>query len=148
MLWVYDDAARDAKAELKMMNFRTSYALPEGKRIDHLSHWDGTAACDEDGYLLGVQSLIRATRLIGRSAASGEPVSRTGQAVDTCDASGWNVTVDGCEESSSGVWMYSILFGWGANSCRQAKRYSEFRGEKGCCNKQHGRLTCLLRVPH
>ena len=129
MLWVYDDAARDAKAELKMMNFRASYALPEGKEINHLSHWDGTAACDEDGYLRGVRSLIRATKLIGHSAASSGPMGRMGQVATVGDASGWNVTIDGCEESLSGVWLYSILFAWGMNSCRQAKRDSEFRGD-------------------
>jgi len=65
MLLVYDDAAK-AKMELKMMNFGSSHALPNGERLDHTAPWDGTAGCHEDGYLIGVQSLVRVMETIKR----------------------------------------------------------------------------------
>ena len=70
MLFVYDDAARSTKLELKMMNFGASYALPEGERIDHLAPWDGTQSCHEDGYMMGLQSLIRVMKVIMRAEPS------------------------------------------------------------------------------
>eukprot|EP00966_Prymnesium_polylepis_P145981 3371991-Prymnesium_polylepis.1 len=45
------------------MNFGASYALPEGERIDHLAPWDGTQSCHQDGYLMGLQSLIRVMKM-------------------------------------------------------------------------------------
>jgi len=59
LLFVYDDAARRAKVELKITNVGQSYALPDGVRIRHVDAWDGTPDCHEDGYMVGVQSLIR-----------------------------------------------------------------------------------------
>jgi hypothetical protein len=59
LLLVYDDAARTARLELKMMNFPSCYELPAGASVNHTSAWDGTAECHEDGYLLGMRSLER-----------------------------------------------------------------------------------------
>ena len=64
LLLVYDDAAREARLELKLMNFAWSYALAEGASVDHVSAWDGTEASHEDGYLLGVQSLERCMAVV------------------------------------------------------------------------------------
>jgi len=59
MLFVYDDANR-SKVQVKIMNFGASFALPEGERgLAHDAPWDGTATCHEDGYLIGVRSLVR-----------------------------------------------------------------------------------------
>ena len=46
------DAARLTKLEFKIMNFASSYALPEGQTITHSEPWDGTAEHHEDGYLV------------------------------------------------------------------------------------------------
>jgi hypothetical protein len=62
MLLVFDDAHRDKGVELKIMNFGSSYALPEGMIVTHTEPWAGTAACHEDGYLTGVHSLLAPPR--------------------------------------------------------------------------------------
>ena len=59
LLMVFDDTARTSKVELKMMNFGDAYALPAGEQLDHTAAWDGSATSHADGYLIGVQSLIR-----------------------------------------------------------------------------------------
>ena len=62
LLLVYDDAAR-TKVELRMINFGFSYPLPEGApAATHTAKWDGSAASHEDGYLIGVKSLIRVSK--------------------------------------------------------------------------------------
>ena len=63
MLLVYDDAVVGSKqpgVELKLMNFGSSYALPEGVAdAAHDTSWDGSAESHEDGYLMGVRNLLR-----------------------------------------------------------------------------------------
>ena len=51
--------ARIDKLEVKLMNFGHSYALAEGETVDHTAAWDGTRQSHEDGFLLGIRSLIR-----------------------------------------------------------------------------------------
>jgi hypothetical protein len=66
LLFVYDDASRSEFAELKMMNFGASYALPEGGEsvVRHDVAWDGSKESDEDGYLQGVRELDRVLRQV------------------------------------------------------------------------------------
>ena len=64
LLLVYDDASREDKLELKMMNFGFSYAIPNGGTIEHLDPWDGSAASHEDGYLTGLRSLARVIKSV------------------------------------------------------------------------------------
>ena len=59
MLLVYDDAARLEKLELKIMNFAASYTLPEGTTVTHTAPWDGSEQDHEDGYMVGMQTLLR-----------------------------------------------------------------------------------------
>jgi len=59
LLLIYDDADRETKLELKLMNFGSSYAVPEGQSVTHTAEWDGTVASHEDGFLFGVESLVR-----------------------------------------------------------------------------------------
>jgi len=59
MLIVYDDAAREDKMELKIMNFADSYSLPDGVTVTHTDEWDGTADNHEDGYVTGIKNLLR-----------------------------------------------------------------------------------------
>ena len=59
LLLTYDDANREAKCELKMINFGASYEVPNRGTVDHSKGWDGQAASHEDGYMTGIQSLHR-----------------------------------------------------------------------------------------
>ena len=59
ILLVFDAAARKNGVELKIMNFMSSYAVPESAIMTHEGEWDGTAECHEDGYLTGLRSLLR-----------------------------------------------------------------------------------------
>ena len=70
MLLVFDDAHRDKGVELKIMNFGSSYALPEGVSVTHTEPWAGTAACHEDGYLTGVHSLLRIVQTVCETLAT------------------------------------------------------------------------------
>ena len=70
MLLVFDDAHRDKGVELKIMNFGSSYALPEGVSVTHREPWAGTAACHEDGYLTGVHSLLRIVQTVCETLAT------------------------------------------------------------------------------
>jgi len=62
MLIVYDDAARQDKMELKIMNFADSYTAPEGVTVTHEAEWDGTN--HEDGYLVGIRSLLKIVKRV------------------------------------------------------------------------------------
>ena len=65
LLLVYDDAKRDVRMELKMMEFMESYELPAGEPdLDHTSPWDGSETSHADGFLLGVRSLERILKAI------------------------------------------------------------------------------------
>ena len=81
LLLVYDDASRgheEPLMECKIMNFGSSYALPEGKEgtVTHTAEWDGTAESHEDGYLAGVQSLDRIlAKVCDECAASAPPTA-------------------------------------------------------------------------
>ena len=66
LLFVYDDAARESKIEMKITNVGASYALSDEGRITHVEPWDGSAMCHEDGYLVGVQSLTRIMKRIAK----------------------------------------------------------------------------------
>ena len=63
LLLVYDDATRE-NVELKMLNFGFSYSLADEQTSAHDVPWDGSATSHEDGYLLGIRSLIRLMRSI------------------------------------------------------------------------------------
>jgi hypothetical protein len=49
------------------MNFSAAYALPEGEAVSHDVPWDSTAECHEDGYLIGVHSLVRIMTVLSES---------------------------------------------------------------------------------
>jgi len=73
ILLAYDDADRIEKLSLKIMNFATSYPLPQNQTLSHLGKWDGTAECHEDGYLLGVHSLMRLMRRVCADLSESKP---------------------------------------------------------------------------
>ncbi|KOO20850.1 calcium calmodulin-dependent protein kinase kinase 1 [Chrysochromulina tobinii] len=66
LLFVYDDANR-ANVQIRIMNFSAAYALPEGEAVSHDVPWDSTAECHEDGYLIGVHSLVRIMTVLSES---------------------------------------------------------------------------------
>jgi hypothetical protein len=80
MLLVFDDAHRAKGVDLKIMNFGSSYALPQSMTVKHTEPWDGTAECHEDGYLTGVRSLLRVVQSVCDALAS--PAKVTPAAAD------------------------------------------------------------------
>ena len=66
LLCVYDDA-NHANVQIRIMNFSAAYALPEGEAVCHDVPWDSTARCHEDGYLIGVRSLVRIMMALSES---------------------------------------------------------------------------------
>ena len=80
MLLVFDDAHRAKGVDLKIMNFGSSYALPQSMTVKHTEPWDGTAECHEDGYLTGVRSLLRVVQSVCDALAS--PAKMTPAAAD------------------------------------------------------------------
>ena len=78
MLLVYDDANREGMLELKIMNFISSYQLPdEAPDLTHDTPWDGSAESHEDGYLTGVRSLERIIKAVCVACGSSEGASVT-----------------------------------------------------------------------
>jgi hypothetical protein len=64
LLFAFDHDARASKLELKITSFGASYAVPPGETLTHTSVWAGTPSCHEDGYLLGLTSLLRLTKML------------------------------------------------------------------------------------
>ena len=65
-----------------MLNFGFSYALPEGAPpLTHADKWDGKPESHEDGYLTGVQSVVR---LMKRFEAEYAAANRTVIAYQVC----------------------------------------------------------------
>ena len=67
------------KLEVKMVNFDWSYEpeLPWGRSIRHDVKWDGSADSHEDGYLLGIASLLRILKqLVDDLDADGPPADQ------------------------------------------------------------------------
>jgi len=74
ILFIYDDAARETKLDVKLTEFAESYALPEGESITHTAPWDGSAASHEDGYLTGVRSLLKIVKKIASQDTNNESI--------------------------------------------------------------------------
>jgi 1D-myo-inositol-triphosphate 3-kinase len=64
LLLIYDDDGRHDSLKLRITTLGVSYELPWGARNSHVSPWDGSPGCHEDGFLLGVQSLLRIMKRI------------------------------------------------------------------------------------
>merc|ERR1712216_473250 len=71
LLFVYDDASREELVELKIMNFGSSYEVPDGTpSLTHVEAWNGSRDSHEDGYLLGIKNLDRILRQVCESCAA------------------------------------------------------------------------------
>ena len=70
LLLTYDDAAREKRLELKLINFAFCYAVPDGQSVSHTAPWDGDAASHQDGYLFGMESLLRLMQRVAEQLRS------------------------------------------------------------------------------